>query len=104
MSMYHLLEYSENYSMTSRSLWNYYRDEINDSAIESAYNNRINNNKVITSKSFEYKAKLTRSKPDDNILDAEVFVLYIWVIFGDLMIYHWLIAKKNLICRVQKNV
>ena len=77
MSMYHLLEYSENYSMTSRSLWNYYRDEINDSAIESAYNNRINNNKVITSKSFEYKAKLTRSKPDDNILDAEDFVLYI---------------------------
>ena len=77
MSMYHLLEYSENYSMTSRSLWNYYRDEINDSAIESAYNNRINNNKAITSKSFEYKAKLTRSKPDNYILDAEVFVPYI---------------------------
>ena len=45
MSMYDLLEYSENYSVTSRSLWNYYRDEINDSAIGSAYNNRINNNK-----------------------------------------------------------
>ena len=30
MPMYNLLEYSDNYSMTSRSLWNYYRDEIND--------------------------------------------------------------------------
>ena len=29
MSMHNLLEYSDN-SMTSGSLWNYYRDEIND--------------------------------------------------------------------------
>ena len=28
MSMYNLLEQSQNYSMTSESLWNYYRDEI----------------------------------------------------------------------------
>ena len=28
--MYKLLEYSQNYSMTSRSLSNYYRDEIDD--------------------------------------------------------------------------
>ena len=28
MPMYNLLEYSDNYSMTSGSLWNYYRDEI----------------------------------------------------------------------------
>ena len=27
MPMYNLLEYSENYSMTSGSLWNYYRNE-----------------------------------------------------------------------------
>ena len=26
MPMYNLLEYSDNYSMTSESLWNYYRD------------------------------------------------------------------------------
>ena len=35
MSMYNLLEYGRNYSMTSGSLWNYYRDEIdviNDNA------------------------------------------------------------------------
>ena len=28
--MHNLLEYSRNYSMISESLWNYYRDEIND--------------------------------------------------------------------------
>ena len=30
LSMYNLLEYSENYSMTSGSLWNYYRDGLDD--------------------------------------------------------------------------
>ena len=30
MPMFNLLEYSQNYSMTSGSLWNYYRDEIED--------------------------------------------------------------------------
>ena len=28
MPMYNLLEYSKNYSKTSASLWNYYRDEL----------------------------------------------------------------------------
>ena len=32
MPMYNLLECSDNYSMTSKCLWNYYRDEINDDA------------------------------------------------------------------------
>ena len=72
MPMYNLLEYSDNYSMTSRSLWNYYRDEINDDAYEIV-NNRIKKNKTLSSKSFEYKTKLIRSTPDhDNILDVEV--------------------------------
>ena len=30
MPMYNLLEYSKNYSKTSGSLWNYYRDELTD--------------------------------------------------------------------------
>ena len=30
LSMYNLLEYSDNYSMPSGRLWNYYREEIND--------------------------------------------------------------------------
>ena len=67
MPMYNLLKYSDNYSMTSRSLWNYYRDEINgDENENNAANNRINNNKVVTNKSFEYKTKLIRSMPNDN--------------------------------------
>ena len=28
MAMYNLLDYSDNYSMASGRLWNYYRDEI----------------------------------------------------------------------------
>ena len=35
MSMYNLLECSENCSITSGNLWNYYRDEVNDSANEN---------------------------------------------------------------------
>ena len=48
MPIYNLLEYSNNYSMTSRSWRSYYRDEINDSANENedANNFRINNNKT----------------------------------------------------------
>ena len=30
MPMFNLLEYSKNYSKTSGSLWNYYRDELTD--------------------------------------------------------------------------
>ena len=32
MAMHNLLENSDNYFMTSGSLWNYYRDEVNDDA------------------------------------------------------------------------
>ena len=46
MSMYNLLEYSQNYSMISGSLWNYYKDKVvsvNDNASHE--------------KSFKYKTK-----------------------------------------------
>ena len=53
---------SDNYSMTSEGLQNYYRDIIDDDVNESNItNNRINNTKTITSKSFEYKTKLIGS-------------------------------------------
>ena len=81
MPMYNFLEYSTNYSMTSGSLWNYYRGEINDDVNENV-SNRINN-KTITSKSFEYMTKLIGSTPDDsNILEAEIVVpLKYWINF-----------------------
>ena len=45
--------------MASGSLWNYYRDEVNDDENENdnGNNNRINNNKT-RSKSLEYKTIL----------------------------------------------
>ena len=60
--MYNLLEYSDNYSVTSESFWNYYRDQVNDNAYKNndAGNYRINNNNTTTSKSFEYKTKNNR--------------------------------------------
>ena len=55
--------------MTSGSLLNYYRGEVNDSANENngANNYRISNNKTTISKSFEYKTKLIGSTPNNNI-------------------------------------
>ena len=76
MPIYNLLEYNDNDSMRSGSLWNYCRDEINDDANENnAACNKINNNKTITSKSFEYNTKLMERTPNNsNILDAKVVV------------------------------
>ena len=68
MSMYNLLEYNDNYSMISGSLRNYYGDEVNDDDNENndAGNYRVNSNKTVTSKSFEYKTKILGSTPADN--------------------------------------
>ena len=54
MPMYNLLEYSKNYKKTIGSLYNYYRDELNDDA---NLNNFANNN-VVSSNSFQYKNKI----------------------------------------------
>ena len=48
MPVYNLLEYSDNYSMTSGSFWNYYRDEICDE-----------DDDISEGKSFNYKTKIT---------------------------------------------
>ena len=58
MSMYNLLEYSQNNSMISGSLWNYYRDEINDTD-DNARNG----------KSFEYKKIVEKreARPDQQL-------------------------------------
>ena len=54
MPMYNLLEYSENYRKTIGSLYNHYRDELNDDA---NLNNFAKNN-VASSNSFQYKNKI----------------------------------------------
>ena len=72
MRMYNLLEHSNNYSMTSGNLRNYYREKVNDSGNKNnGNNNKINNNKTATSKSFEYKTNIIGNIPySSNILDA----------------------------------
>ena len=53
MPLHNLIEYSNNYSETSESLWQYYRDELNDN--------------IAHSKSFRFKIKITANTPDaDN--------------------------------------
>ena len=54
MPMYNLLEYSKNYRKTIGSLYNYYRDELNDDANLSNYAK----NNVVSSNSFQYKNKI----------------------------------------------
>ena len=68
MLMYNLVEYSENYYMTSGSLWNHYISGINDDVNENndPRNCRINNNKTTTSKSFEYNTKVIGNTPTKN--------------------------------------
>ena len=59
--MYNLIEYSDNYSKTSGSLWQYYKDDPNDN--------------LANSKSFKYKVKITGNTPPDcNMKDVEVLV------------------------------
>ena len=77
MQIYNLLEYNDNYSMTSGSLWNYNTDEVNDDANENndAGIYRVNNNKTRKSKSFEYKTKIIGNTQHNNSrLDVEVVV------------------------------
>ena len=50
--MYNLIEYSDNYSKSSGSLWQYYKDDPNNNLMES--------------KSFKSKAKITGKTPDDG--------------------------------------
>ena len=65
MPMHNLLEYSDNYYMTSVSFWNYYRDEINNDGNENDANeNIVNNNKITRSKSFKPKARIIESTPN----------------------------------------
>ena len=61
MPMYNLIEYSDNYSKTSRSLWQYYKDDPN--------------NNLADSKSFKFKVKITGTTPvAGNTKDVEIIV------------------------------
>ena len=59
MPMYNSIEYSDNYSKISGSLWQYYRDDLNDN--------------VTQSESFKYKIQITGKTPDGgNTNDVKI--------------------------------
>ena len=61
MPMYNLIEYSDNYSKTSGSLWQYYKDDPNDN--------------IAQSESFKSKIKITGKIPaTGNAKDVEMLV------------------------------
>ena len=73
--MCNLLEYSNNYCTTSGSLWNSYRNEVNDDENKNDNaNNRINNIKTKTNKSFGYKTKIIGGALADNNTLNEIVV------------------------------
>ena len=61
MTMYNLIEYSDNYSKTSGSLWQYYKDDPN--------------NNLTDSESFKSKVKITEKTPNNgNTKDVEIIL------------------------------
>ena len=61
MPMYNLIGYSDNYAKTSGSLWEYFRNELN--------------NNLANSESFKFKVKITGKTPNnDNEKDVEIMV------------------------------
>ena len=57
MLMYGLIKYSKNYSKTSGSLWNYYKNKLTNDTND---NNNFNKD-VVNSKSFKYKTSIIES-------------------------------------------
>ena len=65
MSMYNLIEYSDNYAKTTGSLWQYFRDDDGDG----------DDIDIEDSKSFKSKVKITGKTPNDgNEKDVEIMV------------------------------
>ena len=73
MPMYNLIEYSDNYSKTSGSLWQYYKDI---PAVDANNDNTIVNfNGDNTNDSFNFKAKITgQTNNDGEINGVEIMV------------------------------
>ena len=62
MPMYNLIEYSDNYSKTSGSLWQYFKDipAVNDNS------NIVHSNGANATDSFNFKIKMTGQTDDDG--------------------------------------
>ena len=64
--MYNLPQYSKNYWKTTRSLWNYYKDELNDFPA-----NNYNANPITNCESFKYKLSITGKTSNENQENGE---------------------------------
>ena len=71
MPMYNLIEYSNNYSKTAGSLWQYYRDEPVLYDAGTIANFHAANN----SAPFKFKQKITGKTADRGTKDVEIMVL-----------------------------
>ena len=71
--MYNLNEYSDNYSKTSGSLWQYYKDDPNDN--------------ITQSESFKFKIRITGKTPvDGNTKDVKIIKPLTYLSnFGELL-------------------
>ena len=71
MSMYNLIEYSDNYSKTSEVLWKYYRDEPFLDANSAITDFPADDNK---SASFTFKTKIADKIENSNTKDIKIVV------------------------------
>ena len=102
MPMYNLIEYSDNYSKASGSLWQYYKDvpdvdEDGDIFIFDGTND---------TDSLNFKSKIIgKANNDGDIENVEVMVplKHLRAIFGELLKSLWLIVKLNLFWHGLKN-
>ena len=85
MPMYSLIEFSDNYSKTSGSLWQYYQDEPNNNTADS--------------ESFRSKVKIMGKTPnDENTKNVEIIVpLKYWSNFWRTLERRLINRKVNLI-------
>ena len=71
MQIYNLIEYSDNYSKTSGSLWQYYRDEPGLAAAGAVADFHAADNSV----SFKFKQKITDVTGENGTKNVEILVL-----------------------------
>ena len=91
MPIYNLIEYSDNYSKISGSLWQYYKDDPND--------------KITQSESFKSKIKVTRKTPAaGNTKDVEIIVPLKYLIAKLILFWDGLKIVLLLILLVQENL
>ena len=69
--MYSLIEYSDNYSDTSENLWQFRKDEAQDSNVDLA----VDNNGIFNSQSFKYKAALVGKTANSSVKNTKIIAL-----------------------------